>query len=287
MPATARTAILGLVVALPLQCAEASGPYARDSLFQPYAELLERHVMEYDLDAGGLVASFDYKSAISDSGSRDLIERQTRRLAALDSDEFDQRDNALAFWINAYNFFMITHIVEQAEAGEPVDSVKEFGNLFNPFRVFEQERFDVAGRMHSLDGIEKDILLGEAFARRGWKDARVHFAVNCASVGCPPLRNRPYTAANLERLLDENSRRALLTPLHLRIDGDTAWLTSLFDWYADDFVEAAGSVRGFIESHLDPGRRERFGATDTIRFIDYDWRLNSPENIETWLEVRP
>lgn len=255
-----------------------------EETFKPYGELLQRHVSEYDLAAGGLVSSFDYRGAMADSGSRELIDRQRQRLADLESDEFDSREAALAFWINSYNFFMIAHIVDNPEEGEPVNSVKDYGSLFNPFRVFKRKHFDVAGRKRSLDEMEKGMLLGEDFAERGWKDARVHFAVNCASVGCPPLRKVPYTTANVERLLDENSRRALLTPLHLYIDGDTARLTSLFDWYASDFEQFAGSVDAFIKNHLDGKRADAFEAAEQSRFIDYNWQLNSPSNIRQWLE---
>ncbi|WP_220376492.1 DUF547 domain-containing protein [Wenzhouxiangella sp. 15190] len=253
-------------------------------IFESYGKLLEHHVSEHDLDAGGLVSSFDYRGAMAESESRELIERQRQRLAGLESDAFDSREVALAFWINAYNFFMIAHIVDHPDDGEPVDSVKDYGSLFKPFRVFERKRYDVAGRKRSLDEMEKEILLGEDFAERGWKDARVHFAVNCASVGCPPLRKTPYTTASVEQLLDENTRRALRTPLHLHIAGDTARLSSLFDWYGPDFERAAGSVDAFIKNHLDEERAAEFEATEQSRFIDYDWQLNSPSNIRQWLE---
>jgi hypothetical protein len=236
MPGKMTNMLRNLVATAAMLCCTAA-VHAVDveHVYQPYAELLERHVVEHDLNSGGLVSSFDYRSAIADAESRALIERQRARLAELAEDGFDTRQTALAFWVNAYNFFMIAHIVDNAEDGEPVDSVKDFGSLFNPFRVFGREIFDVAGHERSLDEIEKKILLGDAFDRRGWKDARVHFAVNCASVGCPPLRAVPYTASNLDELLDENTRRAMLTPLNLQIEGDTARLTSLFDWYGADF----------------------------------------------------
>lgn len=255
-----------------------------ETVFEPYGELLQRHVTEHDLAQGGLVSSFDYTAAMASDTSRELIATQRRRLAGFDPDALDTREAAVAFWTNAYNFFMVAHIVENPDDGGPVDSVKDYGSLFNPFRVFTRKRFDVGGRQHSLDEIEKEILLGEEFAERGWNDARVHFAVNCASVGCPALRDRPYTAGNLDDLLDANTRRALATPLNLRFEGDSAWLTSLFDWYEHDFEQAAGSVRAFIGEHVDEGTRSRLETAERIRYIDYDWQLNSPANIDHWLE---
>ncbi|MEH6354758.1 MAG: DUF547 domain-containing protein [Marinobacter sp.] len=113
--------------------------------------------------------------------------------------------------------------------------------------VFGRETFVIGGKSFSLSQIEKGVLLGKDYQSRGWKDARVHFAVNRASVGCPPLRDTLYTADNLERLLAENTRRALNTDRHLKIQGDTLYVTELFKWYQDDFSEASGSTKAFIE----------------------------------------
>lgn len=270
---------LWLFAALAGQPSAAQQP---DGLFDAYATLLERHAVEIELESGGLVSAFDYHAAIGNAESRLLIGEQRQRLAELDDVPSERRETALAFWINAYNFFMIAHIVDNPEGGTPVESVKDFGGLFSPYRVFSRPIFDVAGRLRSLDEMEKDILLGERFQERGWKDARVHFAVNCASVGCPALRDRPYTAANVDALLEENTRRALRTPLNLEIEDATVRLTRLFDWYAGDFVESAGSVDAFIESRLDPARRQAFKSNREREFIDYDWSLNSLENIRRW-----
>lgn len=255
-----------------------------DELYQPYAAMLADFVTEHELPDDGLVSACDYQTAMGHAETADRLATQRRQLAAFDSDSLTDRESAIAFWLNAYNFFMIAHILENPRRGELVSSVRDYGNLFNPYRVFRRDLFDIGGRKYSLSEMEIDILLGEDFKAQGWKDARVHFAVNCASVGCPPLRNVPYTADNVEALLAENTRRALNTPLNLRIDGDVLYLTSLFDWYENDFVEMSGSVRQFIADHADPSVQQAATDTRTIRFIDYDWDLNSPENMQPWTE---
>lgn len=257
-------------------------PMFDPQLFEPYADLLDDFVTEHDLPDGGLVSSFDYRAAMADGGTEARLDDQRARLARFDPGTFEtegSRDAAIAFWLNAYNFFMIAYILENPDDGEPVASVRDYGNLFSPYRVFKRSIFDVGGRDYSLSEIELDILLGPGFEQRGWKDARVHFAVNCASVGCPPLRNRPYSADNVESLLAENTRRALATPLHLRIEGEVLKLTRLFDWYAADFQAESGSARGFVAEHAGPAVADAIGATGTIEFIDYDWSLNSPDNV--------
>ena len=160
----------------------------------------------------------------------------------------------------------------------------DYGGRVNPFvdSVFDREKFLIDGRAYSLNQMEKDILLGEAYANKGWKDARVHFAVNCASVGCPPLRDVVYTADNLEGLLAENTRRAFATERHLEIKGDTLHVTELFKWYEGDFVEASGSRKAFIEKWADSALADRIEGTSELTFIEYDWSLNKPANFPTF-----
>lgn len=255
-------------------------PAQVEALFTPWSALLDEHLIEQSLDGGGLVSAFDYRAALGDEDTTRRLAEQREALAGFDPSTLDTREQATAFWLNAYNFFMAAHILEERPDGGLVDSVWDYGGRLNPFRdnVFERELFDVGGTMMSLDGIEKGTLLGEAFRQRGWADARVHFAVNCASVGCPPLRGVPYTADNVDALLTENTRRAFLTPYQLRVEGETLHLTRLFDWYEADFLAEADSIRDFISQYADGALMERVRATSTVAFIDYDWRLNSPEH---------
>ena len=267
-------AIVILALASPLA---ASGPDLQQ-VYAPYQQLLERHLTERRLAQGGLISAFDYRAALASPESMDLLEQQRQRLAQFDPARLDTRAPALAFWINAYNYFMLDHLLRNPDDGQPVESVRDYGSLINPYAVFKRKLCDVGGRQYSLQEIELEMLLGQAFAERGWKDARVHFMVNCASVGCPPLRARIYTEKNLEAMLAENTRLALDTPLHLNLDGDTLRVTRLFDWYADDFVEQSGSVRAFIGEYGSQRARKRLRSAEDIEFIDYDWSLNSPEN---------
>lgn len=248
--------------------------------FSAYATLLDQHVVEKNLDDGGLVSAFQYEAALKREETSELLSSQRQALARFDLDEIDSRDKAIAFWVNAYNFFMIAHILEERPDGELVDSVWDYGGRINPFRknVFERKLFDVDGRQYSLDNIEKDILLGEAYRGRGWFDARVHFAVNCAAVGCPPLRGTVYTAGNVDALMTENTRRAFNTPRHLHVEDETLHLTSLFKWYEEDFTREERTVRAYIRQYADENVKEKMGKTRDIRYIDYDWNLNSPEN---------
>jgi hypothetical protein len=271
---------IGLMAALLLPpTLPAAAPLDLESLYAPYQEILDAHLIEKKLDGGGLVSAFDYAAAMADPATEARLVAQKKALAAFDPEQLDDRTVATAFWINAYNFFMIQHILENPRNGEPVDSVKDYGSLFNPYKVFGLEIFKIGGRDYSLDAIEKGTLLGDAFAERGWKDARVHFAVNCASVGCPPLRSTVYTADNVDALLDENTRRALATPYHLQRDGDTLRLSQLFEWYEADYLAEADSIRDWLLRFADDATAAKIRGTNTIDYIRYDWALNRPENI--------
>lgn len=254
------------------------------TVFAPFQTLLERHLQEKRLAGGGLVSAFDYAQALQDPDTRTLLRHQTDALADFDPEGLSGKAETVAFWINAYNAFMVLQILTDQPDGELVSSVWDYGGRVNPFKdnIFQRPLFTVGGTPYSLDQIEKGILLGADFEQKGWKEARVHFAVNCAAVGCPPLRKDLYTADNLESKLTDNTRLALSTPRQLRVDGSTLRLTALFDWYREDFEQEAGSVRQFIRQWAPPEVAAAVSQTDTIDTIDYDWALNRPENFPEW-----
>jgi len=249
------------------------------SVYEPYQQLLDRFLMEKELPGDGFVSAFRYQQAKESKEAESLLNKQREQLARFDTSQLDTRDKAVSFWINAYNFFMIAHILENPDrSGKLVKSVRDYGSFFNPYRVFRKSIFNVGGTNYSLAEIEKEILLGDEYQQRGWKEARVHFAVNCASVGCPPLISKIYTPDNLETLLTNNTRRALNTERHLKVEDNTLYLTELFKWYSDDYIEEEGSIESFIKKYADDRVATQISNTSRIRYIDYDWDLNSPEN---------
>ncbi len=272
--------MLPLAVAIAIGSAPAFGDGIVKKTFEPYQKLLEQYLIEKNLDNDGLVSAFEYEAALNADNTQALLDEQNALLADFDVDRIDSREKALAFWNNAYNYFMIEQILTELEDGELVDSVWDYGGRYNPFQdsVFERDMFEIGGEMYSLSQMEKDILLGDEYREKGWWEARVHFTVNCASVGCPPLRSEIYTADNVDELMSENTRLAFNTPRQLRVEGNTLYLTELFNWYEDDYVDEEGSIRDFIKAHADDHIIEKIEETDRIRHIDYDWSLNKPAN---------
>lgn len=186
------------------------------------------------------------------------------------------RAQRFAFWINAYNAFTLQLVRDEG----PVKSIKEIGGWFgSPWRrrFIPLGSFDPKGkgRRLSLDDIEHRIL------RPGFKDARLHAAVNCASRGCPPLRPEPYQAATLERQLTEQARSWLLDRGRndLRVDRGAVRVSRIFDWYEEDFGDGDAEVVGWIASQLEEGHQadalRAAGPGVKVRYLDYDWGINA------------
>ncbi len=159
----------------------------------------------------------------------------------------------LAFYINAYNAW----ILHEAVAKYPTKSVKDALGTF-----FLLKRIIVTGEKMSFTHLEKDII------RARFQEPRVHFALNCASRSCPPLRAEPYEAAKLDAQLDEQARGFVNSERGVKVSGDTAQISKIFDWYKDDFGGNAG-VSAVLAKY-----RSGKGKFTKTTFQDYDWNLN-------------
>jgi len=191
------------------------------------------------------------------------------------------REQRLAFWINAYNAFTLRAIVDHYPIRRPWLTLQPRNSIRQIDGVWTTMRWRAAGREVTLDDIEHQIL------RRELKEPRIHFAINCASVSCPPLPPEPYRAETLDAQLDEAARRYLASPEGLRVDGDTLRVSSILDWYGQDFVERFASLAPEGRDEKERAVRGvviRFGppeaaalarkASARIRFLSYDWSLN-------------
>lgn len=223
-----------------------------------YAQLLEKHTRAVEDIASTRV---DYSAVSRDPDWRLLL----RSLEASQADAVEGREK-LAFWINAYNILAI----EIVARNYPVASIKDVGSLLRP--VWKRQAGTIDGRDVTLEGIEHRTL-------RPLGDPRIHGAIVCASLSCPPLRREPYRAESLDAQLDDNMRRWLADPRKGAVVGSgdrTLRASSIFKWFAEDF-EAQGGVPAFLERYgpeevrallREEGKRVR------LRYLDYDWSLN-------------
>ncbi len=173
----------------------------------------------------------------------------------------------LAFYINAYNAYTVKLILDKFKQGKPVTSIKDIGGLFSsPWSI----RFvKIGGETVTLDTIEHDIIRPE------FKDPRVHFAINCASRSCPPLRSEAYTGAELERQLNENAAVFLNDKRFNYISDNVLYVSKIFDWFGEDFPnDVEDFVKQYARGELLSGI-EKAGKRLNVKYLDYDWSLNS------------
>ncbi|MEM7809198.1 MAG: DUF547 domain-containing protein [Planctomycetota bacterium] len=207
-----------------------------------YDAMLREHV-----DGDGFV---DYEQLRL---SRTALDAYVDYLATVDLDGM-AKDDRLATLINAYNAFMLQMVLDAGNVEHVLDDLEE---------PFDRKRFTLAGEQVSLNGLEND------WIRADFDEPRIHWAVNCAAASCPPLRAEAYVGNRLNKQLAEQERLVHTDEKFVRYDGDTLFLTPLYDWYGQDFVDAAGSVYGYVRPLLDLPEEE-----PAIEFTEYDWTLN-------------
>lgn len=211
---------------------------------------------------------FDYKALkAKDAATLQAIRQQLGRVnvAALNPKQ------QLAHWINVYNVNTVATIIENY----PVDSIRDIStDPIIRLNVFKKERVPVGNAKLSLNDVENEKI------RAGFKDARIHFAINCAARSCPPIRTSAFTGENLDAQLDEMSRAFLNGPHGARFkkDGNTLVIhtTKIMDWFSDDFEKWSGGKAAFIRRYVSPDKQRLIDQAKKIEFEfdDYDWSLN-------------
>jgi hypothetical protein len=186
----------------------------------------------------------------------------------MDPNTLDGREQ-FAFFVNLYNAKTIDIVLDHY----PVKSIKDIslgGGLFASLSggPWKAKVVNVNGAALSLDDIEHGIL------RSRFRDPRVHYAVNCASIGCPNLSNEAYTGAKLDTQFDGAARSYVNSPRGFRFDGQALVASSIYKWFKDDF---GGSNQGIVKHALkyaDPDLGTKLGAVRSISGFEYDWSLN-------------
>ncbi len=172
----------------------------------------------------------------------------------------------LAYWINAYNAFTVKLILDHY----PLESIKDIKRGI-PFvnTVWDIKFIEIEGQTYDLNNIEHGII------RQRFDDPRIHFAVNCASISCPRLRNEAFSADQLEAQLDDQARAFLADTRKNVIDTDRLSLSRIFQWYGGDFP-AGNAFVDFLNRYAPL----TIGPGPEIEYLDYDWRLNEWANVE-------
>lgn len=243
---TGKITFLFLLISYPLSVGATQGPVDHSI----YGRLLKAHVIEGRVDYSGFK-----KDEVQ-------LDAYLAALAAIAPEALAKQEQ-IAFYINVYNAWTIKLILG---AWPDLNSIKDLGGLFqSPWRKsFVKLREGIV----TLDHIEHDIL------RPRYKDPRIHFAINCASISCPPLPNAPYTGSELDRQLDMVTTNFINDPNSNYLKGNTLHVSKIFKWFNEDFN---GDVLGFFKRYARAELKKQLdsrGEGLNIEYLHYDWGLN-------------
>lgn len=216
---------------------------------QAWQTLLDRYLIKE-----GDYALFRY-AAVNAKDSANLS-RYIETLSQHDPLQLSQAQQ-YAYWVNLYNAITVSLIID----AYPIKSITKLGGLFS-FGPWEDEVVTINGKALTLNDIEHRIL------RPIWNDPRTHYAVNCASLGCPNLQSQAFTAENSERLLEQAAKEFINADKGVLELDKRIQLSSIYEWFADDFGNTTQ-----LKQHIN---RYRFQPLSSLENVDYeyDWSLN-------------
>jgi hypothetical protein len=245
---------------------------AFDQTHAAWDALLKRDVV---VIPGGNASRVDYAAFKRD---QDALNLYLEGLSAVTPAEYQgwTREQQLAFLINAYNGYTIKLVLTRYPG---LKSIKDIGSLLQS--PWKKEFFTLVGAARSLDTVEHGMIR----APGAFDEPRIHFALNCASIGCPMLREEAYVAERLDAQLESGVRRFLGDRTRNRYDpvSNRLELSAIFDWYRADFEKGSrgiNSVPQFLARYADFVADEAVGHAMVrrgqlpIRYLDYDWTLN-------------
>ncbi|ALS34856.1 hypothetical protein PTRA_b0364 [Pseudoalteromonas translucida KMM 520] len=247
-----------------------------NNLHDSWNALLNKHVVAINYNHSTEV---DYAAI-----KRDHTQLKTYldSLSAVTKNEFDawEKPKQLAFLINAYNAFTVELIVSNLGSKEHpnLKSIKDLGSFFSS--PWSKAFVPLLGKTRSLDDIEHGLIRGSG----KYNDPRIHFAVNCASIGCPALREEAFTATELESQLQQQTYRFLSDTTRNFAQEYTLNISAIFKWYGDDFEQGfngANTLQHFFLQYSDalkliPAQQKALKNNDMkVKFLDYNWDLNA------------
>ncbi|MFZ1201256.1 MAG: DUF547 domain-containing protein [Desulfobacterales bacterium] len=190
-----------------------------------------------------------------------------RQLAQTPVSRLDRKEQK-AFWLNLYNAATVKIIIDHY----PVKSIRDIDISPGFFSngPWGKKLVRVEGEDLSLDDIEHRIL------RPIWQDPRIHYGVNCASMGCPNLPPAAFTAENTDELLEKGAREFVNSPRGTRIDNGKLIVSSIYVWFQSDFGNSEAGVIAHLKKYAEVDLRTRIEGIDRISDDRYDWRLNEP-----------
>lgn len=212
----------------------------------------------------------DNSSGINTLSYESVIEADHKNLASYIEDleritvTSLNRDEQMAYWINLYNARTILLILDKY----PVKSILDIKDNVFAFGPWDMKLLEIEGKLLSLNHIEHNIL------RPIWQDKRIHYVVNCASMGCPNLQARVFRAENLEEQLEAAVYDYVNHPRGVRFKGKKLIISSIYDWYKVDFGSTRESILSHLSDYAEPDLKKRLELYESNLSYDYSWNLN-------------
>lgn len=238
------------------------GLAAQSFNFKEYNRVLQTYV-----DSAGFV---DYKGILENEKKTiyALVDQLNQFSPKSHPKKFKTKKAEMVYWINAYNVYIIKTIIDEY----PIESIKDITLIG---ALIWKRGHAIGGEELSFDNIEHDIL------RKQFMEPRIHFAINCASYGCPILQNEAFTTKNLEHLLKKGTVDFFNGERNFRIDHDekTVYLSSILDWFSEDFYneDKNETILDFVVRYAPKeiaAEVEKIKSDYSVSYIPYDWKLN-------------
>lgn len=221
--------------------------------------LLQRYV-----DERGFVDYAAWKSAAAD---QQALDGYLRLLSSASLSGKTTREARLAFWINAYNAVTVKGILREY----PTSSIRNHTAKLYGYNIWKDLVLPVEGRNYSLEQIEHEVL-------RKLSEPRIHFAIVCASIGCPRLLNRAYTASELDEQLSVNAKAFFADKTKFTYDARrrTIQVSPILEWFATDFGATTADQMRTISPYLPDEAAKKLAQSGAanVGYLDYDWNLN-------------
>lgn len=262
-------AVMLSLLMVPQQSAQARQPLGKNWPEAQHVAIAEIDHAAFDrllkkyVDDDGYV---NYSAWNGNSIDRQILRAYLADLGRASAKKPAERNAQLAFWINAYNAVTLEGILDVY----PTTSIRNHTAKIAGFNIWKDLPLQVGGQTFSLEAIEHHVL-------RKMGDPRIHFAIVCASVGCPRLRNEAYRADKLEQQLADNARDFFSRPQNLRFEPKSRVLhfSAILDWFGDDFGVSQSQQLNYLKPYLPQSVQAAISSGRvTIKYLDYDWSLN-------------
>ena len=213
------------------------------------------------------VNRFNYDEVTT--SDRSQLQSYIAAMSATPISEYN-RDEQLAFWINLYNALTVEIILQHY----PVDSIREISYSLFSSGPWREKLIKVEGEALTLDDIEHRIL------RPIWKDPRIHYAVNCAAIGCPSLQATAYKANNTDAMLDQAAREFINHPRAVSVNYGELRVSRIYDWFEQDFGGNDAGVIAHLNQYADANLQDSLNGRNRIGQYHFDWTINDPKSRE-------